>query len=63
MEKFFREMIESGTRDQTIPPSVPPDETAKALLGLFLGLRVLARSYANDITKQAIIDQAKRMLD
>ena len=62
VEKFFREMIESGTRDQTISPSVPPAETAKALLGLFLGLRVLARSHADAITKQAIIDQARRML-
>jgi TetR/AcrR family transcriptional repressor of nem operon len=63
VESFFGEMIESAKRDRTVSPSIQPGETAKALLGLFLGLRVLARSNADHTTKQAIIAQARRMLD
>ena len=63
VERFFGDMIESALRDQTISRPISPGATAKALLGLFLGLRVLARSNADHTTKQAIIAQAKEMLD
>ena len=63
VEGFFGDMIESALRDQTISRPISPGATAKALLGLFLGLRVLARSNADHTTKQAIIAQAKEMLD
>ena len=63
VERFFRKMIESAKRNRTISPSAPPGETAKALLGLFLGLRVLARSNADETTKQAVVAQAKRILE
>ena len=61
VERFFREMIESAKRNRTM--SQPAGETAKALLGLFLGLRVLARSNADETTKQAIVSQARRLLE
>ena len=63
VENFFCRMIESAKRNRTMSPSIPPRETAKALLGLFLGLRVLARSNADETTRRAIVAQAKRMLD
>ncbi|MDZ4095507.1 MAG: TetR/AcrR family transcriptional regulator [Paracoccaceae bacterium] len=40
-----------------------PEPTAKALLALFLGLRVLTRAQAPRTTRDAIVDQAKAMMD
>ena len=58
MQKFLRGSIERGQDRGEICPQVVPDETAKSLLGLFLGLRVLARvspdqSFLNCVVKQA----------
>lgn len=63
VENFFCRMIESAKRNRTISSSIHPRETAQALLGLFLGLRVLARSNADKTKRRAIVAQAKRMLD
>ena len=63
VEIFFRRMVESAQRNHTISRSIDPGETAKALLGLFLGLRVLARSNADETTRKVIVAQARRMLE
>jgi len=62
MERFFRTMIEAGQKAGEIPATVRPAETASALLGLFVGLRVLARSRPEPRLLRAIADQAATML-
>ena len=42
-EKFFRRLVEAGQKDGTISTSQPADDLARLLLGVFLGIRVLAR--------------------
>lgn len=62
VEDFFCSRIEAAKRDGTVGKSVPSRETAQALLGLFLGLRVLTRSRPRRATLDAITSQAKMML-
>jgi TetR/AcrR family transcriptional repressor of nem operon len=62
MERFFRTMIEAGQKAGEIPASLRPAETARALLGLFVGLRVLARSRPEPKLLRAIAEQAAAML-
>ena len=42
-EKFFRRLIRAGQKDGTIATSQPADDLARILLGVLLGIRVLAR--------------------
>lgn len=42
-EKFFRRLIRAGQKDGTIATSQPADDLARLLLGVLLGIRVLAR--------------------
>ncbi|MGI9354104.1 MAG: TetR/AcrR family transcriptional regulator [Rhizobiaceae bacterium] len=58
LEGFFKSAIKDAQRDGDIDNNKDPVETAQALLGLFLGLRVLSRSrpeksLLNSISKQA----------
>ena len=52
--KFFRKMIEKGRARGEIAPSVVPATTARALLGLFIGLIVLSRSRPEKLLLQSI---------
>jgi TetR/AcrR family transcriptional repressor of nem operon len=61
-ENFFRTLIERGRKTGEIPKHVAPRSTAKALLGLLLGMRVLARAGAAD-TVDSIAAQAAAMLE
>jgi len=63
MEAFFREMIESGQASGEIARTVAPADTARALLGLFIGLRVLSRSRPEEPLLRSIANQAKALLD
>lgn len=63
VEAFFFRMIEAAKKDGSVRKSLPSRRTAQALLGLFLGLRVLARSGAERGAVNAILSQARRMLD
>lgn len=63
VEDFFFYMIEGAKRDGTIRRSTPSRATARALLGLFLGLRVLTRSGGDKATFDAIVSQAKSLLE
>ncbi len=63
VEDFFRSRIEAAQRDGTIRASIAPRDTAQALLGLFLGLRVLTRSKPRASVIDAITSQARAMLD
>ncbi len=63
VERFFFTMIEAAKKAGTIRKSLPSRETSQALLGLFLGLRVLARSNPDKAAMQTITSRARMMLD
>jgi len=44
IEGFFRRCLEAGQQDGSIADARTPDELAKLLLGVLLGIRVLART-------------------
>lgn len=63
MEKqFFQKMIENGRAIGEISKSVVPAHTARALLSLFIGLRVLSRSRPEKLLLQSIANQAEILL-
>ena len=62
MEAFFREMIENGRASGDIARTVAPGDTARALLGLFIGLRVLSRSRPEEPLLRSIANQAEALL-
>ena len=62
MEAFFRAMIERGQAVGEIPDRIEPTETAHALLGLFIGLRVLSRSRPEKAVLRSIARQAEALL-
>lgn len=62
VEQFFFTCIEAAKKDGTVRKSMPSRQTAQVLLGLFLGLRVLARSNPDKAAFQAITSQARTML-
>ena len=63
MEDFFRRMIEKGRRTGEIPAQIDPTETARALLSLFIGLRVLSRSRPEAMLLRSVARQAKKLLE
>jgi len=63
MEGFFREMIEKGQEAGEIPGHVDPVETARALLGLFVGLRVFSRSRPKKPLLRSMARQAAALLE
>ena len=63
VELFFQKMIKDGQADGTIHGSLNPSESAKILLGLFLGLRVMTRTQTDETVLEAVIQQARALLD
>jgi TetR/AcrR family transcriptional repressor of nem operon len=63
MEGFFRRMIENGQAAGEIPTDLDAVETSRALLGLFIGLRVLSRSRPERALLRAIARQAEALLE
>lgn len=61
-ELFFRKMIEKGRASGEISRTVVPTPTARALLSLCIGLRVLSRSRPEKILLQSIAQQAEALL-
>ena len=63
LETRFREAIERATATDEIIAGVDPVHTARALLGLYLGLCVLVRSGgARDPVLRAVVHQVQTML-
>ncbi len=62
MEDFFEHMIERGKAGGTVPGHIDASATAGALLSLFIGLRVLARSRPEPQLLNAIAAQAQALL-
>ena len=59
---FFCKLIVQGQARGEIARSVRPAATARGLLGLFLGLRVLSRSRPEKLLLQLIVRQAAALL-
>jgi TetR/AcrR family transcriptional repressor of nem operon len=62
IETFFKQTIEKGQQIDEIPHRTDAAETARALLGLMVGLRVLARSLPDKQVLDAVASSAKAML-
>lgn len=62
LEGFFRDMIEQGQSKGEIPKEVPAAETAKSLVSLFVGIRVMARGAFDQKSLRASADQAMRLV-
>ena len=62
VEAFFREKIEAAQANGSILQVVDARSTAKVILGLFLGLRVLVRSELDDTAVSAVINHARELL-
>lgn len=61
-EAFFRAMIVTGQTDGAIPPTVDPDAVARTLLGLLLGMRVLARGGSPSEVLNSIVQQVDDLI-
>lgn len=61
-EEFFETMVRRGQENGKTPASLNPNETAKALLSLVVGLRVLARGVFDVVGLTAIRNQAINLL-
>lgn len=61
-EGFLRDAVERGRTDGEIPMSVDPQETPRALLALYLGLRLLARTRPEEALLRTIVRRARAML-
>lgn len=63
IEDFFRDRIEAGRADGSIPKRVDADNVARLLLGVLLGLRVLARSRPERALLEGMARPALALLD
>lgn len=62
VESFFRNRIETAQQTGELRESLDARSTAQALLGLFLGLRVLTRAGVESAIVDSIVNQARTML-
>ena len=62
LERFFLEQIMAAQIKGSIRPDMDPQETAKGLLSLSVGLRVMARGIATPASLSAIKRQALQLL-
>jgi TetR/AcrR family transcriptional repressor of nem operon len=63
MEAFFAAMVRRGQAAGDFPPSLDADETARGLLALLAGLRVLSRARPEPAVLRAVARQAEALLD
>lgn len=62
-ERFLKDNIDRAQKAGSVPQTVDPIETARSLLGLFIGLRVLSRSRPEQPLLQSIVKQAEALLN
>lgn len=62
MEIFFRDRIAQGQAAGEIPGHVAPIDTARALLGLFVAIRVFSRSLPKGPLLRSVAGQAEALL-
>ena len=63
IEAFFRQCILAGQTDRTISPDIEASEVARLLLGVLLGIRVLARAKPRREILEGVAEPALAMLD
>ncbi len=63
IEGFFRRCVEAGQADGTIARSHAPEQLARHLLGVLLGVRVLARVRPERTLLEGIVGSAFALLD
>src|SRR5271169_5678571 len=63
IEAFFKRCILAAQSDGTAPRGVDPNNTARLLLGVLLGIRVLARSAPNRPLLEGVLRPALALLD
>ncbi|MFI5021556.1 MAG: TetR/AcrR family transcriptional regulator [Alphaproteobacteria bacterium] len=63
IEAFFKRCILAAQADGTAPRGVDAKDTARLLLGLLLGIRVLARSAPNRPLLEGVVRPALALLD
>jgi TetR/AcrR family transcriptional regulator, transcriptional repressor for nem operon len=62
VEAFFRRCILGAQADNTVSPEVDADDTARLLLGVLLGIRVLARAKPEPEVLEGIVRPALALL-
>lgn len=62
VENFFIKMIKKGQADGSISKDLNPKNTARVLMGLLSGLRVLTRTGLDLSISQALVQHAKTIL-
>jgi TetR/AcrR family transcriptional regulator, transcriptional repressor for nem operon len=62
LRAFFRRNLEAARVAHQVPRQTDPDELAGHLLGVVLGIRVLARTGANRAQLDAVVRPALRLL-
>jgi TetR/AcrR family transcriptional repressor of nem operon len=63
LEAFFRRCIETGQHAGTISASQPAEDLSRLLLGVLLGIRVLARTRPDRAVLESIVRPALSLLD
>lgn len=63
VEGFFYRSVVAGQQAGTISSSIPADDLARLLLGVFLGLRVLARSRPERALLEGLVRSVLVILD
>ena len=61
-ENFFRTQLKNGIRSGALPDRIDPKQTAKGLLALVVGLRVLSRGIFESKDLRAIRNQALALM-
>lgn len=62
IENFFERLIKLGQKQSEIPESINAHDTAKALLGFIISIRVLARGALDETEIRSIAHQATRLI-
>jgi len=62
-EAFFRRCVQAGQRDKTISARQPAKDLARLLLGVLMGIRVLARSRPERALLKGLIRPVLALLD
>jgi TetR/AcrR family transcriptional regulator, transcriptional repressor for nem operon len=63
IEAFFKRCIAAAQADETASPDVDAGDVARLLLGVLLGIRVLARSEPNRAVLEGVVRPALGLLD
>lgn len=62
LEVFFKRQIKLGQKRGMVPETVKAKQTAKTMVALMIGLRVLARRTNDEASMRAIRDDALRLI-